>query len=54
MKDAAAAYLIVVAVMSLACFIAYGLDKRKPSRAVAECPNARCTSWHSSADGPVR
>jgi uncharacterized membrane protein YsdA (DUF1294 family) len=29
MKIAAAAYLIVVAVMSLVCFIAYGLDKRQ-------------------------
>jgi uncharacterized membrane protein YsdA (DUF1294 family) len=29
MKNAAAFYLIVVAVMSFACFIAYGLDKRR-------------------------
>ena len=29
MKIAAAAYLVVVAVMSLVCFIAYGLDKRQ-------------------------
>jgi uncharacterized membrane protein YsdA (DUF1294 family) len=29
MKIAATAYVIVVAVMSLACFIAYGLDKRR-------------------------
>ena len=29
MKTAAAAYLIVVIVMSVACFIAYGLDKRQ-------------------------
>ena len=29
MKNAAAFYLIVVVVMSVACFIAYGLDKRK-------------------------
>jgi uncharacterized membrane protein YsdA (DUF1294 family) len=29
MPIAAAAYLIVVAVMSLVCFIAYGLDKRQ-------------------------
>lgn len=29
MKIAAAAYLMVVAVMSLVCFIAYGVDKRR-------------------------
>jgi uncharacterized membrane protein YsdA (DUF1294 family) len=29
MTIAAAAYLIVVAVMSLVCFIAYGLDKQR-------------------------
>src|SRR3984957_9724462 len=29
MKTAVAFYLIVVAVMSLVCFIAYGLDKRR-------------------------
>lgn len=29
MKIAAAAYLIVVGLMSMACFIAYGLDKRR-------------------------
>jgi uncharacterized membrane protein YsdA (DUF1294 family) len=29
MKIAVAVYLIVVAVMSLVCFIAYGLDKRR-------------------------
>jgi len=29
MTIAAAAYLIVVAVMSLVCFLAYGLDKRQ-------------------------
>ncbi len=29
MKTAAVAYLIVVIVMSVACFIAYGLDKRQ-------------------------
>ena len=29
MTTAAAAYLIVVAVMSLVCFLAYGLDKRQ-------------------------
>jgi len=29
MTIAAAAYVIVVAVMSLACFIAYGFDKRR-------------------------
>jgi uncharacterized membrane protein YsdA (DUF1294 family) len=29
MKNAAAVYLIVVIVMSVACFIAYGLDKRQ-------------------------
>ena len=29
MKTAAAAYLIVVMVMSIACFIAYWLDKRR-------------------------
>ena len=29
MPIAATAYLIVVAVMSLVCFIAYGLDKRR-------------------------
>ena len=29
MKTAAAAYLFVVIVMSIACFIAYGLDKRQ-------------------------
>ena len=35
----AATYLIVVAVMSLACFVAYGLDKRRAvngSRRVSE------------------
>ena len=30
MMNAAAAYLIVIAVMSLVCFITYGLDKAKP------------------------
>src|SRR5438552_13432079 len=29
MKTAAGAYLIVVALMSFVCFIAYGLDKRQ-------------------------
>jgi uncharacterized membrane protein YsdA (DUF1294 family) len=29
MKNAAAVYLIVVIAMSVACFIAYGLDKRQ-------------------------
>jgi uncharacterized membrane protein YsdA (DUF1294 family) len=29
MKTAAVAYLIVVALMSFVCFIAYGLDKRQ-------------------------
>lgn len=29
MKNAAAFYLIVVVVMSVVCFIAYGLDKRQ-------------------------
>jgi uncharacterized membrane protein YsdA (DUF1294 family) len=29
MKNAAAVYLIVVLVMSVACFIVYGLDKRR-------------------------
>ncbi len=29
MKNAAAVYLIVVVVMSVVCFIAYGLDKRQ-------------------------
>ena len=33
MKIAAAAYLIVVAVMSLVCFLAYWLDKRRAANA---------------------
>ena len=33
MKIAAAAYLIVVAVMSLVCFLAYGLDKQRAANA---------------------
>jgi uncharacterized membrane protein YsdA (DUF1294 family) len=32
MKTTVAAYLIVIAVMSLVCFITYGLDKRQAVR----------------------
>jgi uncharacterized membrane protein YsdA (DUF1294 family) len=38
MTIAAAAYLIVVAVMSLVCFIAYGLDKRQAANGGRRVP----------------
>jgi uncharacterized membrane protein YsdA (DUF1294 family) len=37
MQIAAAAYLILVAVMSLVCFIAYGLDKRQAANCGRRC-----------------
>jgi len=46
MPIAAATYLIVVAVMSLVCFVAYGLDKR---RAVNGCRRVSERTLHLMA-----
>jgi uncharacterized membrane protein YsdA (DUF1294 family) len=46
MMIAVAAYMIVVAVMSLVCFIAYGLDKR---RAVKGCRRVSERTLHLMA-----